>query len=391
MTLAASPPAAPRPLGALPLPTPAEVLDLQSVRTYPAVSVLVSTRPAARMSREDAARLGGLVDLALARVAAECPRDVSAAVAEQLETLAASACERPTRAGVALYTAPGRPGGGWSLPVPVVERAVVDPTFATRDLVRALHRTPRHVVLVLADDQAHLFDAAGAGDLLVPALGGAFPLSAAPGGTRPAGGRRGRGRPRGRTVRGGRPEGGPDEMFLRQVDAALGTYLRLHPAPLVITGTTRTVAAFTGLSRNTGRLAGIVPGAHARSSPARLAALARPVLEAYLRSRQDEALALLDRRTGEGRGVAGMPAVWLAARRERPEMLVVDETFFYPARLSDDGDLVLPAPDVDHPEVVDDVVDEVIELVLGRGGWVALVDQGRLDHADRIALTLRAG
>ncbi len=389
MTLAASAPAAPRPLGALPLPTPAEVLDLQSVRTYPAVSVLVSTRPAVRMRREDATRLGGLVDLALARVAAECPRDVSAAVAEQLETLAASACERPTRAGVALYTAPGRPGGGWSLPVPVVERAVVDPTFATRDLVQALHRTPRHVVLVLADDRAHLFDAAG--DLLVPALGGAFPLSAAPGGTRPAGGRGARGRPRGRTVRGGRPESGPDETFLRHVDAALGSYLRVHPAPLVITGTTRTVAAFTRLSRNTGGLAGVVPGAHARSSPARLAALVRPVLEAYLRSRQDEALALLDRRTGEGRGVAGMQTVWLAARRERPEMLVVDEAFFYPARLSDDGDLVLPAPDVDHPEVVDDVVDEVIELVLGRGGWVAVVDQGRLDHADRIALTLRPG
>ena len=63
----------------------------------------------------------------------------------------------------------------------------------------------------------------------------------------------------------------------------------------------------------------------------------------------------------------------------------------HPARLSDDGDLVLPAPDVDHPDVVDDAVDEVIELVLGRGGWVALVAQGRLDHAGGIALTLRQG
>jgi hypothetical protein len=85
-----------------------------------------------------------------------------------------------------------------------------------------------------------------------------------------------------------------------------------------------------------------------------------------------------------------MQAVWLAARTERPEMLVVDQSFFYPARLSDDGDLVIPATDVDHPEVVDDIVDEVIELVLQRGGWVALVDPGRLDAHDRIAVTLRS-
>jgi hypothetical protein len=34
-------------------------------------------------------------------------------------------------------------------------------------------------------------------------------------------------------------------------------------------------------------------------------------------------------------------------------------------------------------------VDEVIEVVLQRGGWVALVDPGRLDAHDRIALTVR--
>src|SRR3546814_19687630 len=44
------------------------------------------------------------------------------------------------------------------LPVEVKERAVVDPTFATRDMVRALHRNPRHVVLVVSAQEARLFD-----------------------------------------------------------------------------------------------------------------------------------------------------------------------------------------------------------------------------------------
>ncbi len=373
-------PSLPRPGSALPLPSPGEVVNLQSVRTYPCVSVLVNTVPAPRMPRESAARLEALVDRAVARLAAEGPRGAAEALGARLEELAADAVERPTRAAVAIFAAEGS-SSSWSLPVQVVDRTVVDPTFATRDLVRSLHRTPRHVVLVLTDGEARLFD--GAGDVLLPALGAAFPLRSE------RATRSDRGRPRGRTVRAGREPDGDDEGFLRAVDAALGAYLRLHPAPLVIAGTRRTAAAFVRLSRNTGRLAGVLHGSHARTSPALLATLVRPVLENYLRSRQDEALELLERRSGTGRTASGMQAVWLAARTERPEMLVVDQSFFYPARLSDDGDLVLPATDVDHPEVIDDAVDEVIEVVLQRGGWVALVDPGRLDAHDRIALTVR--
>ncbi len=374
-------PPLPRPGAALPLPSPGEVVTLQSVRGYPCVSVLLSTVPAPRMPRESAARLGALVDRAVARLEAEGPRDAVRALGDRLEELATDAAERPTRAAVALFAAQGV-SSSWSLPVDVVDRTVVDPTFATRDLVRSLHRTPRHVVLVLTDGEARLFD--GAGDVLLPALGAAFPLR------RDRTAPRGRGRPRGGAAHAGRAVEGDDETFLRAVDAALGTYLRLHPAPLVLAGTRRTAATFVRLSRNTGRLAGVLHGSHARTSPALLATLVRPVLENYLRSRQDEALALLDRRLGTSRTATGMQAVWLAARTERPEMLVVDSSFFYPARLSEDGDLVVPATDVDHPEVVDDVVDEVIEVVLQRGGWVALVDPGGLDAHGRIALTLRA-
>ena len=118
--------------------------------------------------------------------------------------------------------------------------------------------------------------------------------------------------------------------------------------------------------------------------------LIRPVLESYLRSRQDEALRHLAARSEGYRVASGVQSVWLAARTEFPEMLAVEEGLFYPARLSGDGDYLLHAEDVEHPEVLDDAVDEIIEIVLQRGGWVALIEDGALpaEH-DRIALTLR--
>jgi len=134
-----------------------------------------------------------------------------------------------------------------------------------------------------------------------------------------------------------------------------------------------------------------VHGSHARTPLPALAGLVRPLVESYLASRQGEALQLLDARVGAGRVAVGMQAVWLAARAERPEMLAVEHGLFYSARVSADGDLITPADDIEHPDVIDDAVDEVIETVLQRGGWVALFEDGALGAYEGIALSVRRG
>lgn len=352
-------------------PTAEQVVRLQAVRGYPLVSLLVNT-PGAALTGEPASRLQQLVAEATRRLRAEQWSDDAAAALAALHRLAAEAVRVPTRAALALYA-----GGGTAvalhLPVPVRERVVVDPTFATRDLVRSLHRTPRHVLLVLSSREARLFE--GSGDHLRPASTSAFPVRD----DRP------RAADRARPSR----EDAGTAAFLRTVDRALGTYLRLHPAPLVLAGPAKALSSFAALSRNLGRLAGSVPANLSTEPLPVLAQRVRPVLEEYLHSRQAEALALLERRTGERRTASGVVDSWLAARNERPEMLAVEQGLFFPARVSEDGDVLTPAADVEHPEVVDDVVDELIELVLDRGGWVALVDDGALAAHGGVALTLR--
>jgi hypothetical protein len=335
------------------------------------VTLLLNTTPAPAMTSADAVRLRGLLGATAQRLRAE-RADGTEELLAVAERLVAQAASGPTSEALAVFVSRGT-----ALTVPlrveVRERAVVDPTFATRDLVRTLHRTPRHVVLALSSRDARLFD--GAGDDLRPARSSAFPLLD-PSGRDPDAARSGRGT-------------GDGTAFLRTVDRALGTYLQLHPAPLVLAGPSRVLAAFTGLSRNLGRLAGQIPANVVQQPLSELVGRTRPVLERYLHSRQAEALELLDRRTGAHRAVSGMASAWLAARTERPEMLAVEQGLFFPARLSGDGDLLVPATDVEHPDVLDDAVDELIELVLDRGGWVALVDDGALAAHDGVALTVR--
>lgn len=362
--------------------SPGLVTQLQTLEGYPAVSLLMSTTPAARMLPGDAARLAALARQAEARLKSEALPGARGTELAELAELVSTVGRGPATAAVGVFVSAAM-STVVHLPVPVHDRVVIDPTFATRDLVRALHRTPRHVVLAVSMNEARLFD--GLGEDLHPAPVRSFPRKApwtasapSPGPTQQVGGRR---------QRHSQPQ--QRRSFLQDVDRALGAYLRLHPAPLVLVGAERVLTEFRRLSDNVSRLAGCVHGSLLTAPTSDLVARIRPVLNDYLHSRQQEALDLLDRRTGAKRSVSGIGPAWLAARAERPEMLAVEEGYFYPARLDAGGDLLAAASDVDHPEVIDDAVDELIETVLRRGGWVALVDDGRLAGHDRVALTLR--
>ena len=347
----------------LPGPTVDQVISLQAIKGYPAISLLLTTVPATRMTPTDAARLRTMAGEAIDRLRRTETRQAIEAVQAALTAVVERAVSSPTSAAVAVL-AKADHVDVIPLPVQVRDRVVVDTTFATRDLVRALHRTPRHVVLVLNAGQARLFD--GGAGVLRPASTDAFPMEPA-----------------------AKPSGGVSTAFLRRVDTALGVYLRLHPAPLILIGPDRVLAAFTSLSRNTSRLAGTIGGNLARVPLGELARRLQPVLDTYLHSREEEALRHLAARDRAGKVVTGLPAAWLAARHERPEMLAVEESLFCPARLSEDGDFIEPATDIGAPDVIDDAVDELIELALQRGAWVALTTDGALAGYDRIALTVR--
>jgi len=351
------------------------VLQLQAVHGYPAVSLLLSTTPAATMTPRDASTLDRLHTEAVDRLSRDARAGDTDRLLDRLDRLVRAAKDCPTAQALALY-AHRSTGCALHLSVPVLDRTVVDPTFATRDLVRALHRTPYHLVLSLTSKQASLF--AGS-DELRAVRSHQFPVRSDRDPRRSA----------------SRPALAANDTvaFLRTVDSAFGTYRRLHPSPVVLAGDDRVVSEFERISRNLDRCAGVVRANVATEPLAQITERTRPLLHTYLLSRQDEALTLLGQRIWADHAAIGLPAAWLAARHDRPEMLAVEQGFFQAARVSEDGDTLElvndPADVLGDPDVIDDIVDELIELVLRRGGWVALVDDGRLAGNGGVALTLK--
>ena len=369
-----SPPAGPA-RGPVALDEPV-VAGLQAVRDYPCASVLMSTAPGAAMTHVDAARLDRLVAAAERRLWVEVAHHPIEPVLARLARLAQDAKTRPTTRAVALF-ASFHHDALVDLPVGVVDRVVVDPTFATRDLVRALAARPRVRVVVVSDRTVRLLEGASGGlveiDLTLPS---------------PA---TGTGASRGRRSRRSREDG---ELRRRRGSARLrhaATVVRARhtadPLPMVVVGVTRQVAAWTGVFGDDA-VVGTVPGSHDTTSVARLDVLVAPVVDDHRRAGRKAALARLAA-TEPARAAFGIDAVWTAAGAGRIELLCVEEGYVYPARPDHAHNRLQADDDLDRPEVLDDAIDEIIEMVRLGDGRVVTVHDGALAGCGRVAARLR--
>lgn len=351
---------------------------LQRCRAYPSVSVLLTTTPGAVLASGDVVRLHQLVERAQRRLSSEPAGDRVDTVVARLRALAVAVRRSPTDRGLALFASESR-AEAVHLGVMVDDRVVVDPTFATRDLVRAVHGNPRYRILVLSERSARLFEGWSTG--LSEVTTGGFPVAAGRVADRSD-----------RSRRFGRERSDRRDAALRAqmraVDVALAARRAREPLPLVAAGVPRQLALFREMSSEAGSVVGEIRGSHERTPIARLGRLARPVMERHRKVVGLTALARLDAVRERARLVEGIDAVWAAAVEGRIGLLCVEEGFTLPARVAAGGRQLVPAADVEHPEVLDDTIDEVIEMVSAAGGEIVLVEDGALASRQHVAALL---
>ena len=331
-----------------------DVTQLVEARAWPAVSILLDTTPAPVMRPQDVRRLERLVEEVEDELRSRGVLS-SEPVMSRVRALVTEAAAGPTGRGLALFASRALERS-MRLPAPVGPRAAVDRRFLTRDLVRALHRMPPHLVLVLHAGCAHLYH--GYADTLVPLADSGFPIEHA----QPVV---------------GRLEAGDDglEDFLTRVDSAFGRARTEHPSPMVLAGSRKVVTAFVHRSRHLYRLVGVITGP-ATETISDLYGATSAAVEEYLLSREAEALWTLEHaRASRPEDVAtGLGECQASVRRGQPALLAVEEGFGAAA---------------EGAKVTADAVDDLVETVIERGGWVALTHDGALAEHGRIAMVLR--
>ncbi len=356
-----------------------ELQQLQQMRDYPSLSILAPTHRTAPDNLQDPIRIKNLVTQATARLHDEFPKREVEPLLERLEFLVEEIDWRTTQDGLALF-ANNHFAARFDLPFAPTERVAIDETFATRDLVLALNRSPRYYVLVLSDQPTRLFEATR--DKLLELKTGKFPLEhQGPGGALAM--------PGGHGVQQSAHRDEYDRQFFRRVDEELATVLADDPLPLVVTGVTRNLAFWDEISGNKARIAGTLEGSHEKTNPHDLGPLVWPIMQRHMAARRAQTLQALGDAIGAQKYAAGMGECWQMAQEGRADTLLVEEDFHYPAQLHSSGLLMPAEAALSDADFMGDAVDDLIECVIDKGGRVVFVSNGNLETHCRIAMITR--
>jgi hypothetical protein len=354
-----------------------ELNSFQAHRDYPSVSVLAPTHRTAPANKQDPIRVKNLVRKAIHRLHGEFSKREVAAVVKNLQELVRNVDWEHTLDGLALFAGRER-SAAVSLPFRVKPRAVIDETFATRDLVYAFNRAPPYRILVLSHT-ARLYDAWAT--VLDEHRVKPFPMThRGPGGASKL--------PGGKGINRSAVRDEAQRTFFRSVDEAVEALQRANPLPLVVVGVERNLAFYQEVTRQAGAIIGMLAGNHDQTAPSALGKLVWPVFEAGATLRRTEALVQLDQAVGAQRHASGIDQVWRAVVGAKCRTLLVEKEFKYPADLSPEGDRLLPYTGK-GAAALDDAVDEAIERVMDTGGEVFFYASGDLDVHQKIAAVLR--
>jgi hypothetical protein len=348
---------------------------LQSLTNVPAVSILLPTHRTSPDNKQDPIRVKNLVNEAVERLSIEFSQRDLQPLLERLELLVSDIDYPHTLDGLALYVSHDF-SKLYYLPFPVPARVIIDQTFATRDLVYGMHRALRYWVLLLSQASTRLL--AGTAETIEEVSDQNFPMQmTGPGATTAL----------------------PYEAdssyvddrhrrFFQQVDSAFATYANDEELPLIVGGVDRQISFFQEVSQYTSTIAGTITGNFDRAAVHELVPRAWPIVQTVRQAQQANALQDLEKAIGAQKFVSTIGEAWRLAQEGRGKRLLVEKNYHVPAIVSETGKLEL-VDQAGGVEIMDDAVDEVIELVLAKGGEVTLVDDGELSAHQRMALILR--
>lgn len=356
--------------------TRAALQGYQAHRDYPSVSILTPTHRTAPANKQDPIRVKNLVRKATQRLLEEFTKREAATVLDNLERLVKAVDWEHTLDGLALF-ASRRESLSVSLPFRVKPRAMIDETFATRDLVYAFNRASPYRVLVLGHT-VRLYDAWTT--VLDEHRTKPFPMThRGPGGASRL--------PGGKGINRSGVRDDAVRTFFSTVDAAVAALHKDAPLPLVVVGVERNLAFYREVTKHGAALVGMLAGNHEETEPSALGKLVWPIFQAGNTLQRTAALAQLDEAVSAQRHASGIDQVWRAVVGGKCRTLLVEKDFKHPADLDAGGLQLLPYTG-SGPAALDDAVDEAIERTLARGGDVYFYDPGTLQVHQRIAATL---
>lgn len=369
----------------------AELRELMAKHVPPCISLYLPTHRGG--SADDRKQFEGLVRRARELLAHDLPASATKTLLAPLEELPTDALWNDALEGLAVFHSADH-SAYYRLPARVPQLVVVSDSFHVRPLIGYLQRNRTYYLLNLSQNYVSLLrgDAAGLGPVnlrslphsLTDALGieerersVTYHFGAAGG----------------RPIYGGiaKSDTSRDEdlaRFLRTVDRALWELLRDEKAPLVVAASDRLHALYRSLQRYPYLVERGVIGNYAKEKLEDLHARAWPIVQSELELHEREVIERYDHLVSRAMALDDVRAIAQFAVQGRVRDLLLQRDAYLWGRMDrTSGAVELHGEQSDSRD--EDVLDDVAEAVLLRGGEVFALDPARMPSKSPIAATLR--
>ena len=349
---------------------------LKDIRQDACLTVILNTHRTHPDNAQDPILLKTLLREAEERVLANLDKAQASQILAQAEALANSIDHQQNLESLVLFV--GLDFAKYvRLPISVENRVVLDKTFATRDLVRALHQEAEYYILVLSRHQARLLEAHN--DRVVAEFDGEFPI-------------------KNETLYStDKQELSSDKQdklmleFYNRVDKRVLALTKDNPLPIVLVAEKRNWEHYQSIADQKHRLLGFVNRNRDDEPGHALVKAAWEVVLPILQERHQARIAELKRGVAQNKFVSDYREIYRAIHEGRGQTLFVKKGYFQ-SGLMVDGELTfLPeGRDLSLQEgFVDDVIDELIEANLRFGGDTVFINGDELEAFEHLALLTR--
>lgn len=348
---------------------------LKDITSDCCVTIILSTHRTMPDNDKDGIVLKNLVKEAETRLLAGYDKRVATSLINKLNDLAGSINHRLNLESLVLFVNENV-AEYTRLPIAVENRVVVDKTFATRDLVRALHRESAYYVLVLSRDKARLIEALN--DKVTREIEYGFPVENSV--LYPS--------QRAEAAIANRQWNLYREFF-NQVDKQLNEVLKEDLLPVVICTEESNYPEYLKIADRKEAIIGNLNGNKMLDKAHHIIDEVWPVVKRLNTEKNSQRLHELSAAVNSRNFVTDFNEIWKAIGEGRGRTLFVQQGYFQPARLvNNEIELVAPG-DTDEPDLIDDIIDEMIERNLEYGGDAVFLSHDELKKFQGLVLVTR--
>lgn len=347
---------------------------LKNIRSASCVTIFLQTHHTIPDNEKDSIVLKNLIKQVELRLSADHEKSFVSRMMDRINTLAESINHRHNKESLVLFVNENL-AEYVRLPIIVEERVVIGKTFATRDLVRALHREKSWFLLVLSRDKARLLEAIN--DKVVEEIEEGFPLLNTD--LNPA--------QRSEAAIGNRQTNLLREFFNR-VDKQLNEMLKGNAFPVIICTEESNYGEYEKIADRKERIAGKLYGNKMNEKAHHIVDAAWPVMKNLYDEKNNERLAELNAAVNSRNFLIDFKEIWQAINDGRGKTLFVKQGYFQPARLENNQVELVSAENAESANV-DDIIDEMIEKILQFNGDAVFINGNALDKFNGLALVTR--